>query len=107
LRLFTNRGRGLIARALQSLEHTIPADPNDKFPEPKKLNVRDGVNYENVKVLYLDVPFNLGSIQRRARSGVWVLCGAAMLNNLSKIWLCTLEMLATWLTAKTSHFFRG
>lgn len=63
MRLFTNRGRGLIARALQSLEHTIPADPNDKFPEPKKLNVRDGVNYENVKVLYLDVPFNLGSIK--------------------------------------------
>lgn len=52
LRLFTNRGRGLIARAL----HSEPDLTN-------KTIVRDGVEYENVSVLYLDVPFSLGSIK--------------------------------------------
>ena len=52
LRLFTNRGRGLIARAF----HSEPDLTN-------KTIVRDGVEYENVSVLYLDVPFSLGSIK--------------------------------------------
>lgn len=51
LRLFTNRGRGLIARALHS------------EPAANKGMVRDGVTYENVSVLYLDVPFNSGTIK--------------------------------------------
>ncbi|KAL9115746.1 MAG: hypothetical protein Q9227_000114 [Pyrenula ochraceoflavens] len=51
LRLFTNRGRGLIARAL----HSEPAGEGGM--------IRDGVTYEKVGVLYLDVPFNSGTIK--------------------------------------------
>lgn len=50
LRLFTNRGRALIARALQSK----PGEKDSVF--------RDGIEYESVKVSYLDMPFNSGSI---------------------------------------------
>lgn len=63
LRLFTNRGRGLIARALHSEPGSIPAPPGSTNSEPQKTIVRDGVPYENVNVLYLDVPFNPGSIK--------------------------------------------
>jgi hypothetical protein len=51
LRLFTNRGRNLIARALHSevdSEHAV---------------IRDGVTYEDVKVQYLDPPFNSGTLK--------------------------------------------
>lgn len=51
LRLFTNRGRSLIARALHS-------DTTDKG-----LVTRDGVIYEEVKVQYMDMPFNSGTIK--------------------------------------------
>lgn len=51
LRLFTNRGRGLIARALHS------------EPGEKGMVIRDGVAYENVSVLYMDIPFNSGCIK--------------------------------------------
>jgi hypothetical protein len=51
LRLFTNRGRGLIARAFHS------------EPGEKGIVIRDGVAYENVSVLYMDVPFSSGSIK--------------------------------------------
>ena len=51
LRLFTNRGRSLIARAFQS-----------KLGE-NGIVIRDGVAYENVSVLYMDLPFNSGSIK--------------------------------------------
>ncbi|KAJ5150900.1 uncharacterized protein N7482_010152 [Penicillium canariense] len=60
LRLFTNRGRGLIARALHSEPGSTPGSTGS---EPRKTIVRDGVPYENVSVLYLDVPFNLGSMK--------------------------------------------
>lgn len=51
LRLFTNRGRAMIARALKS-------EPGDKGTV-----VRDGVKYESVSVLYMDLPFHSGSIK--------------------------------------------
>ncbi|KAJ6000014.1 hypothetical protein N7481_000423 [Penicillium waksmanii] len=63
LRLFTNRGRGLIARALHSEPGTAPADSGAKDAEPKKTIVRDGVPYEMVNVIYLDVPFNPGTVK--------------------------------------------
>jgi hypothetical protein len=63
LRLFTNRGRGLIARALHSVPGTAPADSGAKDAEPKKTIIRDGVPYENVNVSYLDVPFNPGTVK--------------------------------------------
>ncbi|KAJ5986739.1 hypothetical protein N7451_011104 [Penicillium sp. IBT 35674x] len=63
LRLFTNRGRGLIARALHSEPGSIPAPSGSTKSEPQKTVIRDGVHYENVNVLYLDVPFNPGSIK--------------------------------------------
>ncbi|KAI0147799.1 hypothetical protein GGR57DRAFT_475869 [Xylariaceae sp. FL1272] len=51
LRLFTNRGRALIARALKST------------PGEKGVVVKDGITYENVNVLYVDVPFPLGTLK--------------------------------------------
>lgn len=51
LRLFTNRGRFLIARALKST------------PGEKGIVVKDGVTYENVNVAYFDVPFNSGTLK--------------------------------------------
>ncbi len=51
LRLFTNRGRSLIARPLHS-------DLGGGG-----IVIRDGVNYEQVKILYMDVPFQPGSIK--------------------------------------------
>jgi hypothetical protein len=51
LRLFTNRGRALIARALKST------------PGEKGIVVKDGVTYENVSVLYIDVPFSSGTVK--------------------------------------------
>lgn len=63
LRLFTNRGRGLVARALHSEPGTAPADSGAKDAQPIKTIVRDGVPYENVGVTYLDVPFNPGTIK--------------------------------------------
>ncbi|KAI1181656.1 hypothetical protein F5B17DRAFT_436517 [Nemania serpens] len=51
LRLFTNRGRSLIARALKST------------PGEKGTVVKDGVTYENVSVLYIDVPFSSGTLK--------------------------------------------
>ncbi|KAI1266124.1 hypothetical protein F5Y18DRAFT_435050 [Xylariaceae sp. FL1019] len=51
LRLFTNRGRALIARALKST------------PGEKGVVVKDGITYENVTVLYVDVPFPLGTLK--------------------------------------------
>lgn len=51
IRLYTNRGRGLIARALRS------------EPGEKGIAIRDGVTYENVSVLFMDVPFNSGSVK--------------------------------------------
>ncbi|KAI1109969.1 hypothetical protein F5Y14DRAFT_444299 [Nemania sp. NC0429] len=51
LRLFTNRGRSLIARALKST------------PGEKGIVVKDGVTYENVNVAYFDVPFNSGTLK--------------------------------------------
>ena len=50
LRLFTNRGRALIARALKSK----PGESGSVF--------RDDVEYENVKVTYVDMPLSSGSI---------------------------------------------
>ncbi|KAI1321093.1 hypothetical protein F5Y16DRAFT_417104 [Xylariaceae sp. FL0255] len=51
LRLFTNRGRALIARALKSA------------PGEKGIVVKDGVTYESVNVLYIDVPFPMGTLK--------------------------------------------
>jgi hypothetical protein len=51
LRLFTNRGHSLIARAIKS-----------EIGE-KGVVVRDGVPYKDVKVQYMDMPFNSGSIK--------------------------------------------
>ena len=51
LRLFTNRGRSLLARALKS-----ELGGNGTV-------VRDGATYENVAVLYMDVPFNSGTLK--------------------------------------------
>jgi hypothetical protein len=51
LRLFTNRGRALIARALRSEQ------------VEKGTVIRDGVTYEDVSVLYMDCPFSSGSIK--------------------------------------------
>lgn len=51
LRLFTNRGRALIARALKST-------PGDNGTVQ-----RDGVTYEKVNVLYLDDPFSSGTLK--------------------------------------------
>lgn len=51
LRLFTNRGRALIARALKSTSGE------------NGVVVKDGVSYESVNVLYIDVPFPLGTLK--------------------------------------------
>lgn len=51
LRLFTNRGRALIARALKS-----------KSNEDGSIVTRDDIEYENVKVSYIDMPLSSGSI---------------------------------------------
>lgn len=51
LRLFTNRGRHLIARALHS------------EIDPKGAVVRDGVTYEDVKIQYIDLPFSSGTLK--------------------------------------------
>ncbi|KAI8633210.1 hypothetical protein F5Y19DRAFT_294110 [Xylariaceae sp. FL1651] len=51
LRLFTNRGRALIARAFKST------------PGEKGIVVKDGITYENVGVLYIDVPFSSGTLK--------------------------------------------
>lgn len=50
LRLYTNRGRALIARAISSAGD-------------KGIVVKDTVTYENVSVLYIDVPFSSGTLK--------------------------------------------
>ncbi|RYN93450.1 hypothetical protein AA0119_g9487 [Alternaria tenuissima] len=52
LRLFTNRGRHLIARALHS-----------QLGEKSGVVVRDGVTFEDVKIQYIDLPFSSGTLQ--------------------------------------------
>ncbi|KAF2743081.1 hypothetical protein M011DRAFT_529339 [Sporormia fimetaria CBS 119925] len=51
LRLFTNRGRALVARASKS--EIID----------KGIVIRDGVTYKDVNVTYIDAPFHSGSIK--------------------------------------------
>ncbi|KNG51198.1 hypothetical protein DDE82_005910 [Stemphylium lycopersici] len=52
LRLFTNRGRHLIARALHS-----------QLEEKSGVVIRDGVAFEDVKIQYIDLPFSSGTLQ--------------------------------------------
>lgn len=63
LRLFTNRGRGLVARALR----------NQPFTKSMKKGItRDGYDYVDINVLYVDMPFNSGTIKgffRRSDDG--------------------------------------
>lgn len=54
LRLFTNRGRNLLARALRS---------ETKRENDRDIVTRDGVTYEDVKVQFMDMPFNSGTIK--------------------------------------------
>jgi hypothetical protein len=52
LRLFTNRGRHLIARALHS-----------QLGDKSGVVVRDGVTFEDVKIQYIDLPFSSGTLK--------------------------------------------
>jgi hypothetical protein len=52
LRLFTNRGRHLIARALHS-----------QLGEKSGVVIRDGVTFEDVKIQYIDLPFSSGTLK--------------------------------------------
>jgi hypothetical protein len=52
LRLFTNRGRHLIARALHS-----------ELGEKSGVVIRDGFTFEDVKIQYIDLPFSSGTLK--------------------------------------------
>jgi hypothetical protein len=81
LRLFTNRGRHLIARALHS------------EVGPDGAVIRDDVTYEDVKVQYLDLPFNAGTLKGFfGRSDDY---GEGKIFRLGLIWCRTVETTIT------------
>ena len=55
LRLYTNRGRSFVARALQSKSITLA--------NGKPGVERDGYNYANVNTVYVEMPFNSGTLK--------------------------------------------